>query len=64
MSEMELNELNNELNHLKDVKQKLQITVDFDEKKIIETKANHLYKKSEKKISKLSPKHDRNYLFK
>jgi hypothetical protein len=62
MSEMELNELNNELNHLKDVKQKLQSN--FDEKKIIETKANHLYKKSEKKISKLSQKHDRNYLFK
>ncbi len=59
---MELNELNNELNHLKDVKQKLQSN--FDEKKIIETKANHLYKKSEKKISKLSQKHDRNYLFK
>lgn len=63
MSEMELSELNNELNHLKDVKQKLQ-SIDFDEKKIIETKANHLYKKSEKKISKLSQKHDRNYLFK
>ena len=64
MSQIELNELNSELNHLKDVKKKLQ-SMDLnnsDEKKIIEIKANYLNKKSEKIFS--SQKNDKSYSFK
>ena len=60
MSQIELNELN----HLKDVKKKIQ-SMDLnnsDEKKIIEIKANYLNKKSEKIFS--SQKNDKSYSFK
>ena len=70
LSQIELNKLNSELNNLKDIKQKLKhVNIVNNEKNDatkaeIVTKAENLFLKSEKKISKLTQRVDQSYLFK